>query len=190
MRIIAGRFRNQALISPKTKVVRPTLSQVRAAVFNICQQDIEEALFLDLFAGSGAMGLEALSRGAKSSTFIEQDPIAFRCLKQNIEKLKVMDECVLHGGDAIQFLERFAKKGLTFSLIYIDPPYAKKGLWKDTMIPLGEKAMRIIDAKKLLQPGGSVFFETGTTGPLIDLENLSFKNERRFASSYLQLYQN
>ncbi len=124
LKILGGKFKSRTLISPKTDATRPTLAVRRQAVFNILQNEIEEADFLDLYAGSGSMGLEALSRGAKTATFIETDRKAISCIKENMKLLEVESVCTLISYDVILALKKWIKSGVSFDIIYADPPYA------------------------------------------------------------------
>src|SRR5690606_33771897 len=99
----------------------PTQGMLREAVFNICQNRIEEARFLDLYAGSGAMGFEALSRGAKSVVMVEQNKQAYLCIQENAKTLQV--EPKIFQMPSQRALQCMAKEGYLFDLIYIDPPY-------------------------------------------------------------------
>lgn len=125
LRIIAGSFKGRLLKAPKGPSTRPTQGVLREAVFNICQQDIANARFLDLFAGSGAMGLEALSRGAAHATFVEQNRNAIACIKENIALLHVEAQTILLPSNANQALALLAKQNALFDIAYIDPPYDK-----------------------------------------------------------------
>ena len=155
MRIIAGQFKNHSLITPKGSTTRPTSSQLRETLFNICQNRIEDSVFLDLFAGSGAVGLEALSRGAKHSTFVENDPQAFKCIKENIEKLKVKEQAKLLPGDVFVNLKKLIKNGEKFSIIFADPPYnAYSG-----KVSFGLQTLLTLDQGDLLDEGGVLFIE-------------------------------
>ena len=120
LRILGGTFKGRLLKSPSEKTTRPTQGVLRAAVFNICQHEIEGATFLDLFAGSGAMGLEALSRGAKSATFVEKDKAAATCIRENIELLGVKEKTEVLCAPVNAALNKMTKP---FDMIYIDPPY-------------------------------------------------------------------
>ena len=118
MKILSGLYKNHAIVSPKGSKTRPTSSKMRGSVFNILQHEIDGAHFLDLYAGSGAMGLEALSRGAASATFVDKDKEATRCIRQNLKALGI-DAQVIQS-DAISALKRLKSP---FDIIYIDPPY-------------------------------------------------------------------
>ena len=126
MRITGGEFGGRNLKVPKSDAIRPTQDRVREAVFNIIQFEIPGADFLDLFAGSGAVGLEALSRGAKSVTFVEQDRRHLMTLHQNLDDILAakgaqrVTEVV--GADAYRWVARYSGSG--FSIGFADPPYA------------------------------------------------------------------
>ena len=121
MRISGGAFRGRVLSVPKGLDVRPTQDRVREALFSMLQNDICGARFLDLFAGSGSVGLEALSRGAAEVVFVEQAPRSLACLAQNIAQLKVEPRCRVIRADVYGWL---AGPSTAFDIVYADPPYA------------------------------------------------------------------
>lgn len=120
LRIFGGQFKGRILKSPSSETTRPTQGVVREAVFNICQASIEESRFLDLFAGSGAMGLEALSRKAAHATFIEKNRLAAQCIKENLSLLNLSEKAEIFSEDAVAALSKIKQP---FDIIYIDPPY-------------------------------------------------------------------
>jgi 16S rRNA (guanine966-N2)-methyltransferase len=130
VRINAGVYRSRLIKFPDVEGLRPTPDRVRQTVFNWLGQDLTGKTCLDLFAGTGAMGFEALSRNAKSVTMIENSGLAFKALQQNQALLKVQNCQILHL-DALQFLE---KNTLKFDVIFCDPPYQKQ--WLDKVLPL------------------------------------------------------
>ena len=123
LRIIAGKFKGRTLKTPKGSSTRPTQGMLREAVFNICQNEIEGARFLDLFAGSGAMGLEAVSRGAIHAMLVESNRQAFSCVKENVKNLKIEDETSLMPVPAERALTMLLKQKARFDIVYVDPPY-------------------------------------------------------------------
>ncbi|MBR1908362.1 16S rRNA (guanine(966)-N(2))-methyltransferase RsmD [bacterium] len=127
MNITAGKLKGRKLITPDTDLVRPTLSKVRMALFNVLQSyvEFENSKFLDMYGGSGIMGLEALSRGFKSVTVIEKDRKIFQIIKKNYELLNQNAE--FHNIDTLKF-----KTDETFDVIYIDPPYYA-GVYEQTL---------------------------------------------------------
>ena len=123
MRITGGEFGGRMLKVPKSDAIRPTQDRVREALFNIIQFEVPGCDFLDLFAGSGAVGLEALSRGARSATFIEREKRHLAALKENLDSCRVQSTAVdVVAADAYRWLERYAGPG--FSIGFADPPYA------------------------------------------------------------------
>ncbi|MBE3573664.1 MAG: 16S rRNA (guanine(966)-N(2))-methyltransferase RsmD, partial [Moorella humiferrea] len=121
LRIIAGQARGQRLRTPKGSGTRPTSERVREALFNILGPRVIEALFLDLFAGSGAVGLEALSRGAKEAFFIEHDRRALSCLKANLQATGFNDRAHILAMDVRRALAELRRRDLVFDLIFVDP---------------------------------------------------------------------
>ena len=126
MRIIAGKYRGRELKSPASLETRPTSDRLRETLFNILAPRIEGARFLDLCAGTGAIGIEALSRGAGRVTFVDQSRKMCALIEENVRTLKIDEQdSEVVTGEATKFLRRQAKNGtLRFDLIYFDPPYA------------------------------------------------------------------
>ncbi|NCC67476.1 MAG: 16S rRNA (guanine(966)-N(2))-methyltransferase RsmD [Clostridia bacterium] len=145
MRVITGAARGRKLAEPKGMDIRPTTDMVKESIFNIVQFDIEGRRVLDLFAGTGQLGIEALSRGAAAVTFVDQSKDAVKLVKDNL------DHCGLQGtvmqSDALSFLERCGK----FDLIFIDPPYATE---------LVDKALEKIIRFDILSDSGIIICET------------------------------
>jgi len=139
MRIVAGRFKGFKLDSPRTRNIRPTADRVREALFSIIAARVPDARVLDLFAGTGALGLEALSRGAAEAVFVDQSAEAVKIIRTNIQRLGVDDRVEVFHGDVAQVLRRLAGRNSRFDLIFMDPPYGK-GLVEMTLIRLGELA--------------------------------------------------
>ena len=128
MRIIAGEARGRTIEAPKGMNTRPTLDRVRENIFNMIQQDVPESAVLDLFAGSGAMSLEALSRGASRAVLVDSDRRANTVQKNNIETLRYGTRAKTMLCDWRQAAERLRKDGEKFDLVILDPPYAMTDL--------------------------------------------------------------
>lgn len=128
MRIIAGRLRRQTLKAPRGHLTRPTADRTREALFNLVASriDLAGADVLDLFAGTGALGLEAISRGAAAVTFVEHSSQVLKYARQNAADLGVAEACVFMRDDAVAYLERYS--GPPFDLILADPPYDLEAL--------------------------------------------------------------
>ena len=123
MRITGGEFGGRNLKVPKTDAIRPTQDRVREALFNIIQFEVAGSEFLDLFAGSGAVGLEALSRGAARVTFVERERRHIAVLKENLDSCRVQSTAVdVVGGEAYRWISSYSGPGFTIG--FADPPYA------------------------------------------------------------------
>jgi 16S rRNA (guanine966-N2)-methyltransferase len=182
--IIGGSLRSRALKSPKGDKTRPTTAIVRKAVFDMLAPEIEEAHFLDLFAGSGAMGIEALSRGASYATFVESGKEALYCIRNNLTALKLEGQSTILSYDVQKALETLKKKNAQFEIIYCDPPYALASIHREILAFLGENP--------LLIKGGTLFLEEASPSFLdvkqITLKRLVHKDSRRFGKSLLHRY--
>lgn len=122
LRIIAGEFKGRRMKAPAGRTVRPTGDRVKEAWFSIVQQSIPDARVLDLFAGSGALGFEALSRGATAVDFVETHTASVVTIRANATTLKVEDRVTIHRMDALRFAERLQPNA--YDLAFADPPYA------------------------------------------------------------------
>lgn len=147
MRITAGCFKNKQVKTLDSDLIRPTLSKIRESIFNVLQNDIVDAAFLDLFAGSGIVGIEAASRGAKEVIFIEKNPKHYKLLKENLNGLEFENKTFL--GDTTAIIEKFDEN--RFDVIFSDPPYKTD---------LNSKILEIISKKKLLKENGVLILES------------------------------
>lgn len=123
MRVIAGKVRRMTLVAPSGYDVRPTTDRIKETLFNIIQYDLVGCEFLDLFAGSGAIGIEALSRGAKKAVFVDKSKDSLRCIEQNLEHTRLMDDAEILPMDAISAIRNLSKRGKVFDFVFLDPPY-------------------------------------------------------------------
>ena len=123
MRVVAGTARSVTLITPSGPHTRPTTDRIKETLFNIIQGDVPDCCFLDLFAGSGGVGIEALSRGAASAVFVDSDSQAIRCIKQNLAHTRLDRNAEVLAMDAGRALSRLAAAGKVFDIIFVDPPY-------------------------------------------------------------------
>jgi 16S rRNA (guanine966-N2)-methyltransferase len=126
MRIIAGTYRSRTLKAPPGLATRPTSDRLRETLFNVLAPRIEGAALLDLYAGSGAVGLEALSRGAASVTFVEREPAALKVLRANLAALGVRNGFQVHAGSVAAYLRSSTKAGprsVPHAVVFLDPPY-------------------------------------------------------------------
>lgn len=123
MRVIAGTARRLRLETPEGKHTRPTSDKIKETLFNILQAEIAECRFLDLFAGSGGIAIEALSRGAQEAVLVDNDREAVRCIKRNLKHTHFEDVSRVMATDAFQALRRLDILGQPFDIIFMDPPY-------------------------------------------------------------------
>ena len=154
MRIITGEMRGRALRAPVGDHTRPTPEKVKEALFSILQWDLEGRRVLDLFAGSGQLGLEAVSRGARECVFVENDRAALNVVKANVEKCRAEDRCRLVFGD----FENYLRRGEKFDIILIDPPYASD---------FREKSLELISEFDILAIGGIIMVESEQQSPAL-----------------------
>lgn len=190
MHIISGKFKNQKLIVPKGDIVRPTSARLRESLFNICQGYVEEALFLDVFAGSGAMGFEALSRGAKHVTFIDLAKESISAIETNGKNLGVTRQFDVWCGDALIQLEKLEKRAKQFDLIYVDPPYDAFTMIANEKVTFSTLILKKINDGTLLKDGGELFIEDSKDSiPGVELlTHLKLKSSRKLGRSFLQQY--
>jgi 16S rRNA (guanine966-N2)-methyltransferase len=123
MRVIAGTARRLKLETPAGRHTRPTSDKIKETLFNILQPELYDARFLDLFGGSGGIGIEALSRGAREAVFVDNDKEAVRCIKANLKHTHFEDVSRVMAMDAGQALRRLEQLGRPFDIIFMDPPY-------------------------------------------------------------------
>lgn len=175
MRIIAGDRRGARITAPKGTATRPTGDSVREAAYNLIGP-VEDATVLDLFAGSGAMGLEALSRGARRCVFVESDRAACAVIRDNLEKLRLTGALVL-GKDVFQALREERGAGRSYDLVLVDPPY---GAWPELEPRLAEAL------PTALAPDGLLVVETSAK---VEPElPLALVTSRRYGSARITLF--
>ncbi|MBQ9914712.1 MAG: 16S rRNA (guanine(966)-N(2))-methyltransferase RsmD [Clostridia bacterium] len=155
MRVISGSARGTKLFCPEGMDVRPTHDRVKEAVFSMLQNRLCGASVLDLFAGTGALGIEALSRGAKETVFVDRAESSLKLVRDNLEKTHLTEKATVTKSDYLSFLQNTNQQ---FDLIFLDPPYFEDFL---------EKALKLISEKKLLSPGGIIYCETEGEPPAL-----------------------
>jgi 16S rRNA (guanine966-N2)-methyltransferase len=178
VRIIAGSRKGARIFAPKWLDTRPTADRVREAAFNLLGPGAaEDATVLDLFAGSGAMGLEALSRGAAHATFVESDREACRTINRNLDKLGLEGATVLCQ-DALTALRADARQGTRYDLVLVDPPYRRFSSLQNALIQY---------LPEVLAPGGTLLVETAADEePELPLAK---RTSRRYGAARLTLFE-
>jgi 16S rRNA (guanine(966)-N(2))-methyltransferase RsmD len=179
MRVIAGRAKGRRLRSVPGEVTRPITDRVKEALFDILREEVAGCRFLDLFGGTGGVGIEALSQGAAHCTFVERDRRALRTIRENLEETGLASDAEVVRGDAFAFLRR-PDLG-PFDIIYVAPPQYR-GMWR--------KALEQIDARPaLLTPGGLVIVQVHPReAEDVLLQHLVLDDERRYGSTLLRFY--
>ena len=180
MRIIAGKARGHKLISPATMETRPTLDRVKEAMFSSIQLYIPEAYVVDVFAGTGSLGLEAASRGAKEVYLFDKSDTTFPLLKENVKNLKFEDFCFPMNIDAYVGLKNLAAKGKQFDILFIDPPYCRE------MIP---EAMKIVYEEGLLSEGGIVVTKIDSIEEIYEgYEDIKLTKSKKYGNTTVCYY--
>ena len=173
LHVIGGTFRNRPLKAPKGDQTRPTTAMLRKSVFDILRPFMEGATFLDLFAGSGAMGIEALSCGASHASFVDQNREAIRCINNNLNTLKLEEHSTVIQGNVLTVIKRLKT---SFDIIYCDPPYDQAALHLE-ILPF-------LDQSALIQSGTRVLLEEAYPSKLhletTPLKKLIYKDSRHF----------
>lgn len=172
VRVIAGSAKGRQLVAPRDRRTRPISDRVKETLFAIIGERIRDARFLDLYAGSGAIGIEALSRGAAHATFVERGRDALAALRQNLDRTSLADRAEVHAADVVTFLG--AASGSVWEVAVLDPPYAERTLDE----PLERLAPR-------LAPGGLVAVKHFWRTPMPTLAGLVTTRTRRFGETAL-----
>jgi len=137
MRIIAGSKRGRRLVDWEESGIRPVRDFVRSALFNIVDDFVDGAVCLDLYAGTGSLGLEALSRGARRCLFVDRAPEACAIVRRNLAAFDLLEAGEVFEGDAVAAIDRFSRRGRRFDLVFLDPPY-QLGAVPATLRALGD----------------------------------------------------
>jgi len=170
--VIAGQYGGRRLVAPKGAATRPTADRVREALFSALG-DVSDRTVLDLFAGSGALGIEAVSRGAAGATFVEKSRPALVALRANLSTLGL--EAEVHTGDAVSFARNAAQAGRTYDLVFVDPPY------RDV-----DRLARDLDLAPVIAPGGRLVTESDRRSPFaIELPTIF---ERRYGDTLIRIH--
>lgn len=166
MRVIAGEKRHLLLKTIDDFSIRPTTDKIKETLFNMIQFEVPGKNFLDLFAGSGAIGIEALSRGAKKATFVDNNDKAIKIIKDNLNHTGLIEKATVIKSDARLSIESLTKKNDKYEIVYMDPPY-DKGLYLPVFECLSKSS--IIDDKSI------IVLELGLKDDAVGIEEYGFK---------------
>jgi 16S rRNA (guanine966-N2)-methyltransferase len=151
MRVIAGKYRSRRLAAPAGMTTRPTSDRLRETLFNVVAPRVPESAWLDLFAGSGAIGIEALSRGARSVSFIESSVVAARTIRKNLQTLGIEEGFEVIEREAATALRMLDSQALVYDFCFLDPPYRKMGDY--------EQILGFLSQSQLIKPESLVIAE-------------------------------
>ena len=180
LRVIGGDAKGRKLKGPKGLEFRPTTGRVKEFIFSIIGPNISEGHVLDLFSGSGSLGIETLSRGAAQVTFIEQSQKYTRIIEQNVKNCHFEERSRLLQGDVFKLLEFFGKQGLKFDFILADPPFKKS---------LGQAIVHGVDKYKILQKYGLLIIEHQMDDRVTGDFGLTLMRQRRFGHCMVSIYE-
>lgn len=169
MRVIAGSAKRIKLQTPEGFKTRPTTDRIKETIFNMLQPYLIDCIFLDLFSGSGAIGIEALSRGAKYVAFIEKEYNAIRCIESNLNITKLKDNAEIFLMDIKEGLEKLEKNDKKFDIIFMDPPY-NQGLemW----------VLKFLVKSNLLKKDTIIIFEASIETSIVEIEEIGYVIEK------------
>jgi 16S rRNA (guanine966-N2)-methyltransferase len=181
MRVVTGEAKGRKLKAPKTMGTRPIIDRVKTALFDILSTEVEDARFLDLFGGTGSVGIEALSRGASHATFIEMNYKVLQLLRENLQITRLADRAETLHGDAFKFLQ--SAQGRAYDIIYVAPPQYHE---------MAARALQLLDGSPLVAPGGLVIVQIHPKERVgvaaVPCTHLRLEDERRYGSTLLMFY--
>ena len=177
MRIISGSRRGHKLIEFQGDSVRPTTDRVKESIFNLIQEYVPESVCLDMFAGSGALSFEAISRGAARAVLVDKDKRSVDIIKKNTASLGFEEQCEIRNEDCFIYAERTGEK---FDIIFLDPPYNRNFI---------EPVLDAIVDKELLSDGGIVVLESDDTDFSGEKEGLAILKQRKYGRTYITVYE-
>ncbi len=163
MRVIAGKARRLPLVTPEGRDTRPTTDRIKETLFSMIQTEVPGSVFLDLFSGSGGIGIEALSRGAEKAYFVEFGREPLRCIRANLAKTKLQDQAVVLPVEVTYGISKLGQMGQVFDIIYADPPYQKE---------FEPKILQLLADSRIVRQGTMVIIESSleTSPDYIDEE--------------------
>jgi 16S rRNA (guanine(966)-N(2))-methyltransferase RsmD len=180
MRVIGGSARGRRLKVPKGQAVRPTSSRVKEALFNILPHDLSGLKVLDLFAGTGNVTIEALSRGAAEAILIDSSSESGKVIRENLRRLRAADRTKVWITPVLRAVRLLARRGESFDLIFLDPPYEQR---------LVEATLKAIDTGELLRRSGVTIAEHSVREPVqTSYGDLALSDQRRYGSTLLSFY--
>lgn len=179
LRVISGKYGKRMIKQPPLEITRPTMDRVKEAFFSMIQFEVPGSLVLDLFAGSGALSIEAVSRDAMKAIAVEKSREAFKTIEENLKTLGISNVSAVNA-DVLEYLPRLS--GSKFDFIFMDPPYKELGLYEQTL--------KLIDELKLLKTHGLIILETSSPHEIKLPEGLTIQKQRKYGSTHIVLLAN
>lgn len=179
MKVISGFLKGRNILGYKIIGTRPTMDRVKESLFAIIQNDIKDSICLDLFAGSGNLGIEAISNGAKYVYFIDNNKKSIKTIKENIDNFNIGDMCSVINTDYMQFLNYLKNNDNKLDLIFIDPPY------KDNII---NEILNFISKNNIINDGGQVICEYVNDNLCECYNDLELIKKRKYSDKYISIY--
>ena len=180
MRIISGKLKGQVLVNFKADHLRPTTDRVKETIFNKLISYIQEATVLDLFAGTGNLGIEAYSRGASQVTSVEMNSASIKIIKENYKKLKIVGQIDLIQSDVLKYLKNY-NENEGFDIVLIDPPFTRK---------MAHEVMQAISISKVLKNGSIILIESSSNEPIENAyENISLLDKKNYGDKHLSIFE-
>jgi len=179
MRVISGKYKGLEIKGHDILGTRPTMDRVKESLFANIQQNVKNSICLDLFAGSGALGIEALSMGAKSCYFVDNNPKAIKTVEENIKNLNIKRNTKLLNYDYKKSLKYFNETNTKFDLIFVDPPYDYHVI---------EKIIKYVDEYNLLNDNGLLILEFEKETLLEKYNNLTLIKSKKYSWKYVYIY--
>lgn len=158
MRVIAGKAKRTILRAPEGYETRPTTDKIKETLFNILNPYLADADFLDLFSGSGAIGIEALSRGARYAAFVENSRAALECIKINLKNTKLESQAEIYPMEALEAIRALERRGKAFDIVFMDPPY-NRNLERDVVFALQNSGIIHDDTIIIIEASRDTSFE-------------------------------
>ena len=181
MKVISGFLKGRNIEGYNIDGTRPTMDRVKESLFATIQNSIDNAIVLDLYAGTGSLGIEAISNGATKAYFIDNNKICIQCIDKHIALFNISDKTETYCMNDIDALKMFKEKNCVFDIVFLDPPY------KYDSIP---KIISFITNNKLLKKDGLIICELTNTGLIKEYDNLKIIKNKKYSDKYIIIYKN
>jgi 16S rRNA (guanine(966)-N(2))-methyltransferase RsmD len=180
MRVIGGKARGRRLKVPKGRAVRPTAARVKEALFNILPHDLTGLRVLDLFAGTGNVSIEALSRGAAEAILVDSSPESGKAIRENLQRLKLAARARVWITPVVRAARLLERRGETFDIVFLDPPYGQR---------LVDKTLKVVGQGRLLRESGVVIAEHSVRDSVEERYGaLVLRDQRRYGDTFLSFF--